>query len=40
MINNLLQNTSVHDTADIIGHRDIQSTMTDMHSIKKKLKTY
>jgi len=27
MITNLLKKTSVQDTADIIGHRDIRATM-------------
>ncbi len=28
MITRLLQNTSVQDAADIIGHKDIKSTMS------------
>ena len=37
MISKLLQNTSVQNAADIIGHRDIQSTMAyKRYALNKK----
>ena len=37
MISKLLQNTSVQNAADIIGHRDIQSTMSyKRYALNKK----
>ena len=41
MISKLLQNTSVQNAADIIGHRDIQSTMAYKRYAlnKKEIKT-
>lgn len=37
MITRLLQNTSVQDAADIIGHRDIKSTMASKrYALNKK----
>ena len=37
MISNLLQNTTIQDTADIIGHKDIKSTIAyKRYSLNKK----
>ena len=37
MISQLLQNTSVQDAADIIGHKDIKSTMAyKRYALNKK----
>lgn len=37
MISRLLQNTSVQDTADIIGHKDVKSTMAyKRYALNKK----